>query len=87
MRVTVKAVGIGKVEFELKEGQTVGGLLEQLFKRYPDASNRFKDPETREVYSYVNIWINNRSIKHLQGFQTRLKTEDVVTIFLPSAGG
>jgi molybdopterin converting factor small subunit len=85
--VTVKIVGSCKIEIDLEDGATVKDLFGRIVLDHPKILDRFLNSQTKEVYSYVNVWLNNRSIKELQGFQTKLKTDDVLMIFLPSAGG
>jgi molybdopterin converting factor small subunit len=85
--VTVKIVGSRKIEIDLEDGATVKDLFGKIFLDRPKVLDRFLNPQTKEVHPYVSVWLNNRSIKESQGFQTKLKTGDVVMIFLPSAGG
>jgi molybdopterin converting factor small subunit len=85
--VTVKIVGSCKIEIGLEDGATIKDLFGKIVLDQPKTLDRFLNPQTKEVYPYVSVWLNNRSIKELQGFQTKLKTDDVVMIFLPSAGG
>ena len=87
LKVKVQVFGLEKIDFEFINGVTVEDLLKQLFDLYPDALNKFFNPKSGKIYSYVGIWVNSFSIKHLQNFKTNLKEGDVITIFRPSAGG
>ncbi|ASI98557.1 MoaD/ThiS family protein [Thermococcus celer] len=57
----------------------VGELLEKLYATYPG----FKE----ELEKGFMILVNGKNIEHLQGLQTPLEENDVVSIFPPAGGG
>jgi len=69
---------VGKSELEVQAG-TVGELLEKLYSEYP----RMK----KELEKGVVILVNGKNIEHLEKLNTKLKDEDVVSIFPPVGGG
>lgn len=69
---------VGKSELEV-QADTVGELLEKLYSEYP----RMK----KELEKGVVILVNGKNIEHLEKLNTKLKDEDVVSIFPPVGGG
>lgn len=87
MRVKVKPLGFLRdlaesavVEVELKEGSTVGDLIEELDRRYRGFKEAIKKP-------YVTIAVNGREIEFAKGFETELSDGSVVAFLPPYAGG
>jgi len=79
----------GKKEDEIQSPKifTVEELLDNLSKKYGREFTEYLYDEKGEVRSYIQILINGRGIKALQGFETKLKEGDVVAIFPPVGGG
>lgn len=59
--------------------ENVEELLEKLYAAYPG----FKE----ELEKGFMILVNGKNIEHLQGLQTPLEENDVVSIFPPAGGG
>ncbi len=79
-------VGSRSVEVELGPGATVRELLTRLFERFPNLEPRLLD-EAGELRRSVNVFVNGRSVPHLEGLDTQLQPNDEVSIFPPVAGG
>ena len=79
-------VGGRAVEVELQSGGTVRGLLTRLFEQHPDLQSRVVD-EAGEIRRAVNVFVNGRSIRYLNGLDTELRPDDELAIFPPVAGG
>ncbi len=79
-------VGSRAVEIDLAPGATVEELLTRLFERFPNLKPRVVD-EAGELRRSVNVFINGRMVRHLDGLDTRLQANDEVAIFPPVAGG
>lgn len=76
---------VSKEKFEVNDHSTVIDLLDQVTKEYPDLSNELFEDE--ELSSYVNVLINHRNIKDIEGLDTKLEQNDSVAIFPPVSGG
>ncbi|MEX2720747.1 MAG: ubiquitin-like small modifier protein 1 [Candidatus Wukongarchaeota archaeon] len=95
MSINVKFFAIFRDLLGLKELQLEAGskenlklidLLESLFQRFGE-NFRAKILENGNIRPKVNIMINGRNIKFLDGFNSPLKDGDIVAIFPPVAGG
>lgn len=79
-------VGGRSVEVELEAGATMQELLHRLFEQFPKLKPRVID-EDGELRHAVNIFVNGRSIRFLEGLDTELQPDDDLSIFPPVAGG
>jgi len=61
-------------------------LIEELENQYPGLKARLCD-ESGEVRRFINLYVNNEDIRFLDGKETALKDEDVVSIIPAIAGG
>ena len=79
----------GKKEDEIQSPSifTVEELLSHLTKKYGREFTEYLYDEKGKVRTYIQILINGRGIKALQGFETKLKEGDTVAIFPPVGGG
>ncbi len=68
------------------DGETVGDLLQQLGSAYPQMRKHLFD-EQGKLRNFVNVYVNDDDIKHLDKEQTRLTEKDVVSIIPSVAGG
>ena len=79
-------VGNKQVDLVIKENMTVGGLLDEVIRRYPDLYSELYD-DNGVLYPQVHVMVNGRDAIHLQDqFDTRLAEADLVSIF-PAVGG
>ena len=75
--------GQSKVEVE---GQDVAELVEQLEANYPGFQARLLD-KNGDVKRFINIFVNDKDIRTLQGKETPLQAEDEISIIPAMAGG
>ncbi len=81
-------LGLKELQLETgsKENLKLIDLLESLFQRFGE-NFRSKILENGNIRPKVNIMINGRNIKFLDGVNSPLKDGDIVAIFPPVAGG
>jgi molybdopterin synthase sulfur carrier subunit len=71
---------------DLKEGQTVGGLLGTITSKYPALRQEMFE-ETGEIKKHVIVLVAGRNIEVLDHMNTRLKEGDVVALLPHMEGG
>lgn len=83
-----RILGSGDVEIEVPDGATVRDLLSKMVETWGQSlsSHLFK-PGTEELLPHVVLMVNGRIIHFLEGMETELRTDDLVLLFPPAAGG
>ena len=76
-----------KKEEDIPAPQNVWELLMSLGERYQGFKIKLFSPDKTEIGDETIILINGRNIAHLDGKNTPLTEEDVVSIFPVVAGG
>ena len=76
----------GKREEYLEVGNTVDSALQKIFEKYGDKLRKtiLKDDVPHDS---VIIALNGKSIKFLEGLDTKLKEGDKLTFFFAAGGG
>ncbi len=81
----MRALADGQATINVQASQ-VGGALDQLLERYPDLRARLVN-SSGELQSFVNVFLNDRSIRDLAGRNTELTAGDQLLIVPALAGG
>jgi sulfur-carrier protein adenylyltransferase/sulfurtransferase len=68
------------------DGGTVGELLQALVARYGDLRRHLYNDDGK-LRSFVNVYVNDEDIRHLDRERTPLKTGDTISIVPSVAGG
>ena len=68
------------------QGATVGEALDDLVSRFP-ALKKHLFTETEELRPFVNLFLGDEDVRHLQGVDTPLKDDDRLMIIPSIAGG
>jgi adenylyltransferase/sulfurtransferase len=76
----------GKQEVVDIDGGTVGEILQALVTQYGDLRKHLYNDEGK-LRSFVNIYVNDEDIRHLEREKTVLKAGDTVSIVPSVAGG
>ena len=80
-------VGSGEVDYEIKEGNTLGSLLESMCRTYGKSfEHQIKDQSTAMIVPFL-LLINGKTYRSVADLDTILHDGDVVTIMLPFDGG
>lgn len=64
----------------------ISALIDELENQYPGLKARICD-ESGEVRRFINLYVNNEDIRFLDGKETALNENDVVSIIPAIAGG
>ena len=75
----------GQTEVEV-QGQTVSQAMNDLVSRYP-ALRKHLFSDEGELRAFVNLFLNDEDIRHLQGVETPLKEGDRLMLIPSIAGG
>jgi molybdopterin converting factor small subunit len=68
------------------EAETVGDLLRGLVEQHPALGKQIFGDNGR-LRSFVNVYVGDEDIRHLQGEATPLHTGDTVSLIPAIAGG
>lgn len=68
------------------EASTVGELLRQVARDFPDLGRQIFD-EGGELQHFLNVFVNEEEIRSLAGFDTPLRAADEVALIPAMAGG
>jgi molybdopterin converting factor small subunit len=68
------------------QGNTVDEALQDFVLQYPDIK-KYLFKASGELRPFVNMFLNNENIRHLQGLKTELKSDDRLLIVPSIAGG
>ena len=68
------------------EGGTVGAVVSSLEQQFPGIKERLCD-DSGKLRRFVNVYLNNEDIRHLQNEETGVKDGDEVSIIPAIAGG
>lgn len=67
-------------------GSTIQEILDALVQKYPGVRNHLFD-ETGKLRQFVNIFVNQDDIRHLDGTNTTVRENDPISIVPSVAGG
>ena len=68
------------------EGKTVKEILVNLLKKHPKLKKHLYS-ENGELRNFVNVYVKDESIRHLEGEDTKVENGETVTIVPSVAGG
>jgi MoaD family protein len=68
------------------QGANVGEALNDLVTQYPDLKKHLFN-ETNELRPFVNLFLGDEDVRHLDGVRTPLKEGDKLMIIPSIAGG
>ncbi len=79
-------VGTASINLKLDGPTTAGQVLERLADSYPALRAKLVDAEGSPS-AYVQTLLNGRRVQFLQGPQTPVSDDDVISLFPPVGGG
>lgn len=75
------------VEVEARVGETVGAVLHRLVDLYPRLEGEVLTPDRQALMAHVQVFLQGRSVRDLQGLETVLTQAEDMAVFPPVAGG
>lgn len=81
-----RAGGGGAVEVPWSPGDSIADVIRELLRGKPGLQGHILDEEG-QLLPHVNVFLNGRDIRYLNGLETRVDGEAELFIFPPVAGG
>ena len=79
-------VGGSSVQLNGVSELTVGQMLDELYKMYPDLRQELHKGRD-DLHPAIHILVNGRDMRYLDGKDTVLTSNDQIRIFPPVGGG
>lgn len=76
----------GQAELKVDDASNVGELLQRIAADYPGLAERILD-EQGDIRRFVNVYVGDEDVRFLEGLQTNLEGDEVVSILPAVAGG
>lgn len=81
------AVGVTETSVDIADN-TVRGLIDALIKQFgPQFGERVLDAKTGGLRRFINVFVNGKDIRNLQGLDTKLEEGADVRLIPAVAGG
>jgi molybdopterin converting factor small subunit len=77
---------VGHQSSVMVDGATVSEAVADLVRRHDGIRKHLLDADG-QIRSFVNVYVNDEDIRHLEGASTRLSERDVIAIVPSVAGG
>jgi molybdopterin synthase sulfur carrier subunit len=74
-------------QIQLQEAITVKGLIKVLSEKYGKEFKEYIYDKNGETQEFLSFLIRGKNINKMQGFETKLKDQDVIAILPPVGGG
>jgi len=68
------------------QGELIGDVLQNLVEEFPDLKKHLFSEDV-QVRNFVNVYVNEDDIRHLENQHTKVKSGDVISIVPSVAGG
>jgi sulfur-carrier protein len=76
----------GVREVQVK-GDTIRNAFLSLKENYQALAEQLWDDDTDDIKKYLSVFVNDENIRHLQGADTVLAANDVISVIPAIAGG
>jgi sulfur-carrier protein len=76
---------VGNVKQVKANGETLSDVLADLYVNYPALKEQIQPGDT--LNRFINIYVNDQDIRHLQGLATNVGPADTVILLPAMAGG
>ena len=78
--------GSNQIDVPFKDGQTVRELLQAISNLNPELGQKIV-ADDGQLTGLVHVLVHGRNITWLQGLDTTINQDDIITLLPPSAGG
>ncbi|MEO7018693.1 MAG: MoaD/ThiS family protein [Ktedonobacteraceae bacterium] len=76
---------VGGVKQVKANGETLSDVLSDLYVNYPALKEQIQPGA--EISRFINIYVNDQDVRHLQGLATNVGPADTVILLPAMAGG
>ena len=76
---------VGGVKQVSAKGETLAAVLDDLYVNYPALKEQIQSGG--QLSRFINIYVNDQDIRHLQGLETSVGPTDTVILLPAMAGG
>ena len=83
---TLMRARTGGLDRETVDAATVGAALSELMRRHPALRDQLMADDGR-LRRFVNVYLGEEDVRHLEGLATALRDGDVLAIVPAVAGG
>lgn len=81
----VLRASVGGVKQVSVRGETLAEVLSNLYISYPALKEQIQPGD--QLSRFINIYVNDQDIRHLQGLETNVGPSDTVILLPAMAGG
>ena len=81
----VLRASVGGVKQVSAQGETLAEVLANLYATYPALKEQIQPGD--QLSRFINIYVNDQDIRHLQGLETSVGFSDTVILLPAMAGG
>ena len=81
----VLRASVGGVKQVSATGETLAAVLSNLYANYPALKEQIQPGD--QLSRFINIYVNDQDIRHLQGLETSVGPSDTVILLPAMAGG
>ena len=78
--------GTSAIQLEVAGPTTVGQVLHRLSDEYPALGKKLWNSEGT-LSGYVKVFLHGRAVQFLNGLDTPVTDEDIISLFPPVGGG
>jgi molybdopterin converting factor small subunit len=76
---------VGGLKQVSANGETLAAVLANLYTSYPALKEQIQPGD--QLSRFINIYVNDQDIRHLQGLETGVGSTDTVMLLPAMAGG
>lgn len=79
--------GSRSIAIAAADGDSIRSVLERLIAERPALAGEVLSADGAGLLPYVNVFVDGRSVRDLDGLETRVRSTSAIAVFPPVAGG